>query len=64
MVKIGLKTFLAHFVSFLVYALLHPMIYAPRFFQMKDLIKICICGKFHQYSISGCEVKNFQSFLY
>ena len=65
MVKIGPKSwFFVHFESFFVYALLHPMSYAPRFCQMKDLIKIYICGKFHQYSICGCEVKNFQSFSY
>ena len=64
MVKIGAKNgFLAHFVSFnFVYAPLHPMSYAPRFCQMKDVIKIYIYGKFHQYSICGCKVKNFQSF--
>ena len=39
------------------------MNYAPKFCEMKDLIKICICGKFHQYSICGCEIKKFQSFL-
>ena len=39
------------------------MNYAPKFCQMKDLIKICICGKFHQYSICSCEIKEFQSFL-
>ena len=45
--------------EFFVYALLHPISYTPRFCQMKDLIEICICGKLNQYSISGCEVKNF-----
>ena len=54
--------FLAHFESFFVYALLHPMSCAPRFCQMKDLSKIYICGKFHQYSICGCEVKKFKVF--
>ena len=39
--KLGQKSyFLAHFKSFFVYALLHPMTYAPRFCQMKYLIKI------------------------
>ena len=41
------------------YALLHPMSYVPRFCQMKYIVKIYICGKFHQYSICGCEVKDF-----
>ena len=37
MIKIGVRNyFLVHFVSFFVYALLHPM----RFFQMKDVINI------------------------
>ena len=56
--KLGQKS-LAHFVSFFVYALLHLMSYAPRFCQMKDLIKTYICGKFRHYSISGCEVEDF-----
>ena len=65
MVEIGLQTdILAHFESFFVYAFLHPMSYTPRFFQVKDIIKIYICGKFHQYSICGCGVKKFQSFSY
>ena len=40
------------------------MNHTPRFWQMKDLTNIYICGKFHQYSIWGCDIKNFQSFLY
>ena len=48
-----------HFVSFVVYELLRLMSCAPRFWQMKDLIKIHICGKFHRYSIRGCEIKSF-----
>ena len=44
--------------------ILHPMRHTPRFCQMKDLIKIYICGKFHQYRICGCEMKDFQVFLY
>ena len=63
MVEIGLQTdILAHFESFFVYAFLQPMSYTPRFFQVKDIIKIYICGKFHQYSICGCGVKKFQIF--
>ena len=55
---------MALFVSFFVYALLHPMSYVPKFCQMKDLIKIYICSKFHHYSICGCVVKSFQFFLH
>ena len=50
--------------GFFVYVFLDPMSYIPEFFQMKDLIKIYICGTFHNYSICGCEVNNFQSFLF
>ena len=58
MVKIGpTKTyFWGYFESFFTYA--------PRFSQMKELIKIHICGKFHHYSICGCKTKKFQSFSY
>ena len=41
----------------------HPVNYTPRFCQMKELMKIYIYGKYHQYSICGFEIKNFQSFL-
>ena len=50
--------------GFFVYSLLHPMSYTPTFWKMKDLLKICICGKFYQYSICVCEVNNFQGFSY
>ena len=56
--KLGQNS-LAHFVSFFIYALLDLMGYSPRFRQMKDLIKIYICGKFNHYSICGCEVRDF-----
>ena len=63
--KLGQKTYiLVYFEMFLVYFLLLPKSYAPRFCQIKDLIKIHVPGKFHQYSICGCEVKIFQSFSY
>ena len=39
---------LADFDGFFVYPLIHPMSYSPRFCQMKDLIKIHVCGKFYQ----------------
>ena len=65
MVEIGSKNwFSAYFESFLIHDLLHPSSYAQRFWQMKDFSKIYICGKFHWYSICGCEVKSFQSFSY
>ena len=56
--------FLDHFDRFFVYDLLRSLRYAPRFLQMKDLIKIYICGKFHQYNIYDCEFKNFKNFPY
>ena len=31
----------------------------PRLCQIKGLMKIYICGNFHQYRICGCEVKRF-----
>ena len=66
MVKIGPKSWF--FGSFWEYFLFMPSytlwVYAPRFSQIKGLIKIYICCKFHQYSICGCEVKNFQYFSY
>ena len=43
---------------------LYPTSYATNFFQIKDLINIYIYRKFHQYSICGCEVENFQRFSY
>ena len=49
--------FLPHFQRFLVYALLRLIIYAPIFCQIKILMKIHNCGKFHQYRI---QVKNLQ----
>ena len=51
--------FLADVESLFVYILVHPMRYTPRFCQMKELVPFI-----HQYSICGCEMKNFQSFLY
>ena len=32
--------------------------------QMRDVMKIHIRGKFHQYDICGCQVTNFQNFAY
>ena len=65
--ELGRKAdFSNHFekVFFFAYSLLHPMSYNPTFWQMKDLLKIYICGKFYQYSICVCEVNNFQGFSY
>ena len=38
--------------------------HAQIFCQMKGLMKIHNCGKFHLYSICGCQVINFQFFLW
>ena len=56
--------FLAHFRRFFTYALLRPMSHASIFCQIEGLKKIPNCGKFHEYSICGCQVINFQSVLY
>ena len=58
------KLFFVSFCEFFCLCPLTPYELHPRFCQMKDFIKIYIFGKFHQCSISGCEIKNFQSFLY
>ena len=50
---------LTYFASFFVDALLQLTSYTLRFCQMKDFIKIYTCGKFHHYSICGCEGKDF-----
>ena len=55
---------MAHLESFFVWPLLHSLSYAPTFYQIKDLIKIYICGKFHQYNVCACEGNIFQSFSY
>ena len=60
----GQKAFWLILWWFFSYGLLHPMSYTLRFYQRKDLSKIYICGKFHQDSVGGCEVKHFQSFMY
>ena len=46
--------FFAHFESFFLYTIVHPMRQNPRFCQLKDLLRY-ICGTFYQYSICGCE---------
>ena len=43
--------------------ILHPMRHIPKFCQIQDLIKIYIWSKFYQYSIWGCEMKDFKGFL-
>ena len=53
------KLIIGSFWEFFVCGILHPMSYVPRFCQMKDLIKIYVCGKFHHYSICGCELRSF-----
>ena len=49
--------FLAHVRRFFVYPLIHPMSYAPKFCQMKDLIKIHICGKFYHIAFADVKLK-------
>ena len=39
------------------------MSYTPIFWQMKDLMKTHSRGKFHEYSICGCQVQNDLSFM-
>ena len=56
--------FSGSFLEFFHYALLRPSSYAPIFCQIKGLMVIHNCGKFHQYSISGSQVINFQMFLW
>ena len=57
-----LNFFLPYFKRLFVYALLHPLSSTLIFCKLKDLIKVHNCGKFHLYSVCGCQVKNFQSF--
>ena len=55
--KLGETThFVACFQRFFDHALLHPLSDTPIFEQVKDLIEIHNPGKFHQYSICGCQV--------
>ena len=63
--KLSQKTdFLAHFERFFNYTLLRPPSYVPIFCQIKDLMVIHARNKFHQYSIPGSQVMNFQMFLW
>ena len=39
------------------------MSYTPISGKIQGVIEIDNCGKFHQYSICGCEVMCFQRFL-
>ena len=43
--------------------LLMPYELRPKFWQMKDLLKIHNRGKVYEYSIFGCQVIDFPSFL-
>ena len=57
----GQKTdFLAHFERVFFDALLHPMSYTSRFCQLKDLVKIHICGK--SFISIAYVVVNFKTF--
>ena len=61
--KLSKKTgFVGHFLRFFVYALLRLLCYAPIFSQMKGVIEIHNPGKFHHYTISGCQVIDFPMF--
>ena len=63
MSKLGQKTeFLDFFQRFFNYALSLPPIYAPIFCQIKGLMVIHNHGSFHQHSICGSQVMNFQMF--
>ena len=56
--KLGQKTDnLAHFESFFVDALLHPIHYAPRFCQLKDLIKIIFVISFSSIAFVVVKLK-------
>ena len=61
-IKMKPKNFRAHFRRFFVYALLRPMSHTSIFLQIEGVRKIHNRGKFHEYSICGCQVINFQSF--
>ena len=59
-VKIGQENWFRR--SFLEVFRLHPLtpfVLHPNFYQMKGVIEIHCSGKFHHYSISGCQVLNF-----
>ena len=56
------NNFLAYFERFLVYAFLCPVSCTPIFCQIKCLMEVHNYGKFHQCSICGCQVINFQMF--
>ena len=61
--KLSLKTYFSgHFERFFVYTLMYPI--TAKFFTYKDLIEVRNCGKLRQYSICGCQVINFQGFLF
>ena len=54
--------FLAFFHRFSGHAPWTPLCHAQIFCQMKVLLVINNRGKFHRYSICGCQVRRFQSF--
>ena len=64
--KLGQKSyFLAHFKSFFVYALLHPMSYDPRFCQMKYVIKIyLIFVKLKIFKVFGTDSASMKWLLF
>ena len=56
--------FVIGFQKFLDHAIFRPMGDVPIFGQMELLMEIHNPGKFHWYSICGCQVIYFQSFSY
>ena len=61
--KLGQKAdFSAHFQRLFVFTCLRLIIHAPIFSQIKSLMKVHNRGKFHYYSICGCQVTNDQMF--
>ena len=51
------------FKGFFVYTILHHVSSTPIFCLLKGPMDIHNAGKFHEYSICGCQVINFQRFL-
>ena len=54
--------FLAYSERFFIYILSYRTSYASSFSQNKGLMKLHNRGKFHKYTICGCQVINFQRF--
>ena len=48
--------------GFFDHAQLSPVVDAPILCQMKGLVEIHKCGKFHEYTICGCQVVSVEMF--